>query len=585
MVSRHPFPVGPARCRPVGRCYPGGLTRFAFVYALALALLAAAPAGAQSPDQTRFLPVVSGLSLPVSITASGDGSGRMFVCEKAGRIRVIEGDVLVEEPFLDITVLVDDRGVEQGLLSVAFPPDYAASGRFYVAYTNNAGNLAIARYRVSADPRRADPASAEVFLVVRQPTVIHQSGQLAFGPDGYLYVGSGDGGDNLKGPDVARDPGTLLGKILRLDVSGETGYEVPPDNPFVGDGQGLPEVFAVGLRNPWRFSFDRETGGLFISDVGDQRVEEINWIPAGSGGGQDFGWRVMEGGRCFQAAGNCLGPNLTLPILQYTHDAIICRAVIGGYAYRGRYGLPVEGAYIFGDFCTRQVFIAPLTAAGYRLQYTLDTPYQITSFGEGEDGELYLVDFDGGAVLRIDFPRPAPRVTALEPPQASRGRPAMTMTLVGENFTPDSEVRWNGRPIPSTYIDRHRLEVRLEAEQLAATGVRQVTVSNPTPGGGLSDAVLFEITAEPQPPTVAAGGVVNAAGFRSGRPLASGTLAAVFGEGLAQGTAGAGGYPLPTELAGTRATLDGTIPVPLVFASWEQVNLLLPWDAPERGMA
>ena len=251
--------------------------------------------------------VASGLNLPVTVTNAGDGSGRIFIVQQTGEIRILSGGTLLPTPFLDISALVSCCG-EQGLLGLAFHPDYATNGFFYVDYTNVAGDTVVARYEVSAtDPNVADPTSAQTVLTQDQPFSNHNGGQLAFGPDGYLYIALGDGGSGGDPQENGQNLQTWLGKILRVDINGDDfpgdpnrNYAVPPDNPFVGDPNALDEIWAYGVRNPWRCTFDRVTGDFFIADVGQNAWEEINFQPASSAGGENYGWDVLEGMHCFE---------------------------------------------------------------------------------------------------------------------------------------------------------------------------------------------------------------------------------------------------------------------------------------------
>ncbi len=249
-------------------------------------------------------PIITGLDSPVAIAHAGDGSGRLFITLQIGKILVYDGQQLLPAPFLDIGSLITTGG-ERGLLSVAFHPNYAANGFLYVNYTDLNGDTVIARYRISADSNVVDPASATFLLVIPQPFANHNGGQLQFGPDGYLYIGTGDGGSGGDPLNNAQNRSSLLGKMLRIDVDVDSSYSIPPDNPFAGNSNVRQEIWAVGLRNPWRFSFDRLTGDLFVADVGQDNWEEVNFQPANSRGGENYGWRLMEGNHCFNPTTNC----------------------------------------------------------------------------------------------------------------------------------------------------------------------------------------------------------------------------------------------------------------------------------------
>ncbi|MBC7265682.1 MAG: cell wall-binding repeat-containing protein [Coriobacteriia bacterium] len=347
---------------------------------------------------------------PVDIVSPRDGSGRLFIVEKPGRIRIgrLADNTLVPTPFLDISALVSTGG-EQGLLGLAFPPGYGSTTQnFYVDYTDRNGDTVVARYRVSANPDRADAGSASRVLWVDQPYANHNGGQVAFGPDGYLYVGMGDGGGSGDPLGNGQKKNTLLGKLLRLDVeSGVTPYRVPSDNPFVGNPAYKPEIWALGLRNPWRFSFDRQTGDLYIADVGQNRIEEIDVEPAGSGG-RNYGWNYYEGSLPFPL-GSAAKPTagLTFPVFEYSHDqGDDC--ITGGFVYRGSAYPSWQGRYFFGDFESGRIWSMSTTSHATAL--ALDTPFLITTFGEGEDGTLYLAEIGDGTVYELRDARQAPRV-------------------------------------------------------------------------------------------------------------------------------------------------------------------------------
>ncbi|RME80573.1 MAG: glucose dehydrogenase, partial [Caldilineae bacterium] len=329
------------------------------------------------------------------LTHARDGSGRLFLVEKAGRIRVVQDGRVLEEPFLDIRRLIDAGPSERGLLSVAFAPDFADSGRFYVYYTGRRrGETVVARYRVRADGMTADPDTAEILLTVAQPAPNHNGGQLQFGPDGYLYIGLGDGGRAGDPWDNAESLDTLLGKLLRLDVSAMQGYAVPADNPFAGRPDARPEIWAYGLRNPWRFSFDRATGDLFIADVGQNRWEEIDYQPASSTGGEHYGWDTMEGSHCFEPAEGCDTTGKVMPVAEYSHQEGC--SVTGGYVYRGAAYPFLDGIYFYGDFCTGRIWALQQQPDGsWQTAAVLDSGISIASFGEDEEGELYILDLKG----------------------------------------------------------------------------------------------------------------------------------------------------------------------------------------------
>ncbi len=339
------------------------------------------------------------LTLPNRITYltnAGDGSQRLFVVEKVGRVRIVEAGEMLEAPFLDISDLVDASSSEKGLLSIAFPPDYGQTGEFYVNYTARAsdGGTVIARYQVSAsDPNRADPASAQIVLAFAQPAPNHNGGQIQFGPDGYLYIGTGDGGAAGDPWDNAENLQSVLGKMLRLDVRGQQTYAIPPDNPFAGQ-PGSEPIWAYGLRNPWRFSFDRLTGDLYIGDVGQGSWEEVDFVAAGSAGGIHFGWDTMEGRHCFEPSQDCETAGKVMPVAEYSHSQGC--SITGGYVYRGQRFPALNGVYLYGDYCSGLIWGLWQDADGeWQSRMLLESGANIASFGEDEAGELYMLDLSG----------------------------------------------------------------------------------------------------------------------------------------------------------------------------------------------
>jgi glucose/arabinose dehydrogenase len=345
--------------------------------------------------------VAGGLDQPVYVADAGDGSGRLFVVERGGTIRIVKNGAVRPDPFLDITDLVESAGSEQGLLSVAFPPDFADTGQFYVYYTARGGvgvgDNTIARYRVSeSNPNIADPASGEVLLAVPDERRNHNGGLLQFGPDSYLYVGLGDGGGAGDPEGNGQNPKTLLGSLLRIDVSqhSDQPYTIPPDNPFADGEAGAPEIWVWGLRNPWRYSFDRLTGDLFIGDVGQGAIEEIDWLPKGRQAGVNLGWNVMEGTACYGAE-TCDQTGRALPVAEYSHDQGC--SVVGGYDYRGTASPALHGVYLFADYCSGLLWGLGRDRSGaWTMSQPIETGLNVSSFGEDAAGELYVVSLDGG---------------------------------------------------------------------------------------------------------------------------------------------------------------------------------------------
>ena len=375
-----------------------------------LALVLAAVVAQAEPTVT-LQHVADDLGNLVSITHAGDN--RLFITLQHGLVMVHDGTRVLPEPFLDVRNLVSSQN-EQGLLSVAFHPDYAHNGLFYINYTNLGGHTVVARYSVlPTNPNRANPSSAIPILTINQPFANHNGGQLQFGPDGYLYIGMGDGGSGGDPDNRAQNLGDLLGKMLRIDVNSASPYAIPPSNPFVGQAGVRPEIWALGLRNPWRFTFDRFTGDLWIADVGQGQWEEVNFQPATSIGGENYGWKRMEGTHCFSPNSNCNTANLVLPVIEYDHN-VGC-SVTGGYVYRGTRHPRLNGTYIYGDFCSGRIWGATRNASGnVTVRALLDAPFNISTFGEDVNGEVYVGDYSGGVLYRIIDSRPlSPRRRAV----------------------------------------------------------------------------------------------------------------------------------------------------------------------------
>ena len=382
---------------------------FAVISALFVLWIASTPLRAQTiPDssQIRLERVAGGFTRPLYVTHAGDGSGRLFVVEQAGRIWVVQDGQVLPEPFLNIGNWlpweVHSPGfTERGLLGLAFHPHYAENGYFFLHYNNDRGDTVLARFQVSAEnANRADPVSAQTILTAVQPFANHQGGTVTFGPDDHLYLGLGDGGSAGDPWDHGQRPNTLLGTILRLDVGVESvaDYTIPPDNPFAGNFNAAPEVWIYGLRNPWRFSFDRETGDLFIGDVGQNQWEEISFQSADSGGGENYGWNAFEGFAVY--AGGLSFEETEAPIAVYPHR--LGNSITGGYVYRGEAIPSLYGAYLFGDFGSGRVWTLQQTALGnWLMNEFMLTTHAISSFGEDEAGELYLLDYVDGSLWKF----------------------------------------------------------------------------------------------------------------------------------------------------------------------------------------
>ena len=359
------------------------------------------PSTATSP--LAFTSIASGFNQPVNLTHAGDNSNRLFVVERGGTIRVIKAGATPATPFLDIAARVTTNGGEQGLLGLAFSPSYSSNGEFYVNYTRAAdGATVVARYRVSADADIANANSEEIVLTEAQPFANHNGGHIAFGPDGYLYIGLGDGGSGGDPGNRAQNLGERLGKLLRIDVAcGRTPCPAPPSNPFIADAGARGEIWALGLRNPWRFSFDRQTGDLYIGDVGQGAHEEIDFQSAASLGGENYGWRILEGDACFEPQSNCAPPaNYAAPIATYSRSAS-CASVTGGYMYRGPADATLDGGYLYADFCDGRIWRLKRNGTAWQNDLLADTDFSIASFGEDQLGNLYLIDYAAGTIYRV----------------------------------------------------------------------------------------------------------------------------------------------------------------------------------------
>ena len=370
--------------------------RTAIIVAFATLALGAEPGATQ---ELRLTEVVRGLDRPVSVFAPADGSGRIYVVEQPGRVRLVVGGTVRSTPALDLTSRVSCCG-ERGLLDFTLDPAFASNGRAWVNYTDTGGDTVIASFTTRpSDPDQFDPASERIILRIPQPFSNHNGGQLRFGPDGKLWIGTGDGGSGGDPGNRAQRLDTLLGKMLRLDVS--TGdLAIPEDNPFAGSTSALPAIWSYGLRNPWRFSFDRRNGDLWIADVGQGSIEEVNRALAGSAGGENYGWRTMEGSACFNPASGCNRAGLVLPVVEYRHDEGC--SVTGGFVYRGRSIRSLEGRYVFGDYCSGTIWVATEQPGGSWVRDVLiQTTFNISSFGEQSDGELLVLDY-GGALYRLE---------------------------------------------------------------------------------------------------------------------------------------------------------------------------------------
>lgn len=366
--------------------------------------------------------VAGGFSQPLYLTAPAGDSSRLFIVEQStATIKIIKNGAVLGTPFLNINPKVSDSGGERGLLGLAFHPNYASNGYFYVNYTNNSGSTVIARYKVSANPDVADPNSEQIMMTVAQPFSNHNGGMLVFSPnDDDLYIGLGDGGGSFDPDNRAQDGLTPLGKIHRIDVGNGDAFSAPSTNPFSNNASFLDTIWSLGLRNPWRFSFDRLNGDMYIGDVGQGSREEISFQPGTSQGGENYGWRCMEGKECTGLPGcTCNSPALTIPLHDYTHSGGNC-SVTGGYVYRGAAIPELDGTYFFADFCTGKIWsfvrsgstVTQFTDRTVELKpITGESINNIASFGEDDKGEIYIVDRDGEIFKIVDrssIPQPTP---------------------------------------------------------------------------------------------------------------------------------------------------------------------------------
>lgn len=403
-------------------------------------------AAAQTPPPTiQLVPVASGLSSPVFITSARDGSNRLFIVEQTGRILVLPpgAGTPLGTPFLDVSAKIVCCG-EQGLLGLAFHPQYASNRRFFINYTRRGdGATVISEFTASASDANVAETAEKIILTIAQPFTNHNGGMIDFGPDGFMYIGTGDGGAGNDPGNRAQNIEELLGKMLRIDVdtpNGDVPYSSPSSNPFFGATPGRDEIYATGLRNPFRHSFDRATGQLYAGDVGQGLIEEISIITLGG----NYGWRVFEGTRCTNLGpAPCNPANYVAPITEYNHSGGRC-SVTGGYVYRGaRSSLPA-GGYVFADFCTGEIFLFQDNA----MVRLLDTSLQISSFGEDEAGEIYVVGL-GGSIFRIAAPGVAPTVSAASY-RSGPLAPEAIVAAFGTGLATATQAAPSNQPLPTT---------------------------------------------------------------------------------------------------------------------------------------
>ena len=413
-------------------------------------------AAAASAQQVQLTGIATGLSRPVDIQQPGDGSNRLFVLEQEGLVRVIQDGALDTLPVLDIrdrVTRINSSGDERGLLGLAFPPEFKTRQYFYLNYTDRSGNTTISRFHMTAPgANTASAASEKILLTINQPYTNHNGGQLQFGPDGYLYIGMGDGRSGNDPFGHSQSPRSLLGKMLRIDVeSNPAAYAIPPSNPFAGSLLTFPEIWASGLRNPWRFSFDRASGNLWIADVGQGRAEEIDLQPASSKGGENYGWNVMEGMQCRMAG--CT-PTGVRPIFEYTRESGDI-SITGGYVYRGTISPSLRGLYIFGDYVSGRIWALREESGTWARELLIRPPnFRISTFGQDQAGEVYVANYSAGAIYRIDLSGP-PRLTSSSVVNGASFATGLTPGSAASAFTSGAKltpgiVAASSLPLPST---------------------------------------------------------------------------------------------------------------------------------------
>lgn len=360
------------------------------------------PPPTTGPAKVGLTFLTTDLGNPTAIVSTSiPGDKRLFVVDRAGVIRTLNKDFAIETtPLLDIKNKVQAEG-EMGLLGLAFHPDFKNNGFFFVNYVDKSRNTIIARFKLSADGREAAQSSEKVILKIPQPYPNHNGGDLTFGPDKYLYIALGDGGSGGDPQNRSQNPNELLGKILRVDINTEDSYKIPADNPFVGKTGTRPEIWSLGWRNPWRFSFDRKTGQMWIADVGQGEIEEIN-IENAKTGGKNYGWRCYEGSLDYNLSGCPDKGNYVFPAFEYDHSLDRC-SVTGGYVYRGQKYPQLIGKYFYADFCTGEVFLAENKGGKWQSTLVVDAPYKISAFGQDSAGELYLADFETGSIYQLTY--------------------------------------------------------------------------------------------------------------------------------------------------------------------------------------
>jgi uncharacterized protein (TIGR03437 family) len=577
------------------------------------AVLAVAFIGSAAAQEIRTAQVTSGIAGPTDIQNANDGSGRLFLVRQNGIVNIFRNGAVGTKPFLDITAKTHADG-ERGLLGLAFPPGFAQKQRFYLDYTDLNGDTIIAQYKVTPNPDLADPASEIVLLKILQPFANHNGGQVRFGPDGYLYIGMGDGGSGGDPLGNGQNRNTLLGKLLRIDVESDPEHVyIPPDNPFVNVSGVRPEIWAYGLRNPWRYSFDRANGDLWIGDVGQDLYEEVDYEPASDRGGENYGWNLMEGLHCYTP--NCNMQGLTLPVLEYPHSPEC--SITGGFVYRGKASPGMRGIYIYGDYCSGKIWGIEHQGTAFPNRLLLASKFGITTFGEDEAGEIYVGDATAGAIHHI-LGSAAPRLNPGAVTNAASFAPGLApgslATVFAAGVLDDPGiVNAPGLPLPaalqgvSVSVNGTNAPVLLIANR---SGTEQVNIQVPYEVRGLtsakvavsrngqSSAAIDVPVADLQPAIYTSGGIAavvhNADNtlVTADSPLAAGEYAFFYATGLgrAQNEPATGAAaplaPLAPVNADVHVTLGGQ-PCDVQFAGLApalvgvyQVNFRVPQSAP-----
>lgn len=563
---------------------------------IALWLIAASVLPAQEVA-LRLARVVGGFTQPTAIAAVPDGSGRLLVLQQRGQIRIVQNGAVSPELFLDWSSRVSCCG-ERGLLGMAFPPGFTQKRYVYINYTDPQGASTIARVRLVPDALRVDPGSEQVLLRIPRTQANHNGGNIVFGPDGYLYIGTGDSGGAGDPENAAQNPNEFRGKMLRIDTeSGGSPYAIPPSNPFVNRSGYRPEIWAVGLRNPWRYSFDRETRDLWIADVGQNRAEEINVQPASSAGGVNYGWPTMEGLECFRPQSGCNRDGLTLPVLEYGRGLGI--SVTGGFVYRGQRFPSLNGAYLYADYGSGRIWSVRRNGSSWQNQELLRSSVQISSFGEDESGELYLTDYSGGNLYAVVA---GPPVTSAAGVVNAAGFgaglvPGSLATVFGTGLTAlNGVVEATGFPLPremnGVSVSINGVNVPLLAVA-RVNGVEQINFQIPADLAAGSRATLIVnangAASAPVEVTLAGAQPEIFAVTRTGNTLT------VWATGLgATANAPAAGQPAPSQPLATliseaQVTIGG-VPAPVTYAGLApgyaglyQVNATVPAAAPIDG--